>query len=96
MDQLAGLLANRTQRYERWLGLQPGLFFELTTGRSQEIFPRFGKTFGDGPSARVLALPERTTGVGQKHLELAARLAIEQKARTRLGRLQGQTLSAQE
>ena len=75
--------------------MNAGLLFELAAGCSEQVLPGFGETFRDSPGPGIAPFPEGTTRVREEQLESIGSVAIEQKTRTRLGRLQGWTLRAQ-
>src|SRR4051794_21013397 len=86
MHHLAGFLPNGAEGRKGAFRTQPSLLLELPAGGGEQIFTRLGNALGDGPGAGVPALPERSAGMGQKHLGPAGRPAIEQQPSTDLGR----------
>jgi hypothetical protein len=75
--------------------MHAGFLFELASRCGQQIFTRLRYPLGYGPRADITAFPERATWMGEKELQAIRRPAVQQQARTLLGRRQEPTRRAQ-
>jgi hypothetical protein len=71
MDHLSRRLPNWSERHDRPLRREPGLFGEFAVCGAQEVFVRLDLALGDGPGMDVLVGPEWTTRMNQEDFELS-------------------------
>src|SRR5512132_1451600 len=88
--ELARLLCDLSKIDERMVGgLVSGFFRELSPSHRHELLTGLNLALGDRPVADVLLDPERSTLMGQEHLQAAVPPAPEQDAGTRAPRFVG-------
>src|SRR5215831_3323992 len=71
-DHLAARLLYRCEGDEGPARFDPRLLAELARGGDERLLARVVLSFGNGPGAEVLVLPERAARMDEQHLKLAA------------------------
>ena len=85
VDDLAALLLDRRQSSEGSSWRDAGFLLELPLGGFEPVLTRYDLTLGNRPSAVILVLEKWTTGMGQKHLQLAISKSVHQESCTDSG-----------